>query len=136
MLVTSEVNVPIIEIYKIYHQLWRIEHCFRTMKNYLEARPVYLQKDYSIQGHFLIVYLALTLLRLLELEVFKDEIPIEQLIEFIRDYNVTENYNGTFINNALDTKTYRIVKEKYSLAKLSNVYLKLKNIENILDASF
>lgn len=95
-----------------------------------------MQKDYSIQGHFLIVYLALTLLRLLELEVFKDEIPIEQLIEFIRDYNVTENYDGTFINNALDTKTYRIVKEKYSLAKLSNVYLKLKNIENILDASF
>ena len=136
MLVTAEINVPAAEIYKIYHQLWRIEHCFRTMKTYLEARPVYLQKEYSIYGHFLIVYFALTLLRLLELKVFKDEIPVEQIIEFIRDYNVTENYDGTFINNASDTKTYRMIKEKYCLSKLGNVYLKKKDIENILDASF
>lgn len=136
MLVTSEINLPATEIYKIYHQLWRIEHCFRTMKTYLEARPVYLQKDYSIHGHFLIVYFALTLLRLLELKVFNDEVPVEQLIEFIRDYNVTENYDGTFINNATDTKTYRSIKKKYCLAKLGNAYLKLKDIENILDASF
>lgn len=136
MLVTSEIDVPATEIYKIYHQLWRIEHCFRTMKTYLEARPVYLQKEHSIYGHFLIVYFALTLLRLLELKVFKDEIPVEQLIEFIRDYNVTENYDATFINNASDTKTYRMIKEKYCLSKLGNVYLKKKDIENILDASF
>ena len=136
MLVTSEINVPATEIYKIYHQLWRIEHCFRTMKTYLEARPVYLQKEHSIYGHFLIVYFALTLLRLLELKVFRDEIPVEQLIEFIRNYNVTENYDGTFINNASDTKTYRMIKEKYCLSKLGNVYLKKKDIENILDASF
>lgn len=44
-----------IEIYNAYHQLWAIEQSFRVMKSELEARPVYLQKEYSINGHFISV---------------------------------------------------------------------------------
>ena len=51
----------------------------------------------------LICYYALTFLRLLELKEFDSEIPTQKIVEFIRNFNVTENYDGTFINTA----TYR-----------------------------
>ncbi len=66
LLVTSETDKKAQDIYNIYHGLWRIEESCRIMKTYLEARPVFLQKQESIYGHFLICYLALTVLRLLE----------------------------------------------------------------------
>ena len=82
------------------------------MKTYLEARPVYLQKEESIYGHFLICYLSLVVLRLLELKVFNDELSSSELISFIREYNVTETPEKNYINNAIRSETY--LKIKYS----------------------
>ena len=48
-------------------------------KTYLEARPVYSQRLDSIYGHFTVCYLALTVLRLLELKVFDDELSMGQI---------------------------------------------------------
>lgn len=48
MLVTSELKMSAQEIYKAYHNLWRIEESFRMMKSELDARPVYLQKEQTI----------------------------------------------------------------------------------------
>ena len=66
MMVTSETRMPASEIYAAYHRLWRIEESFRIMKSHLDARPVYLQKEETITGHFLICYLAVLLTRLLQ----------------------------------------------------------------------
>lgn len=61
MIVTSELHMPASDIYAAYHNLWRIEESFRIMKSQLDARPVYLQKEETITGHFLICYLAVLL---------------------------------------------------------------------------
>jgi len=134
LLVTSEVSKPAKEIYDAYHGLWRIEESFRIMKTYLEARPVYLQKRESIYGHFTICYLALTLLRLLELKVFKDDLPVGQMIEFIRKYTATETPEKTYINNATSSSTLSAIKKQYGLSNLDNAYLKKKDVDNIVDA--
>ena len=131
LLVTSEAEADAREIYKAYHNLWRIEHSFRVMKTCLEARPVYVSDPETIFGHFLVVYYALTVMRLIELKAFEDALPIEQLFDFIRGYNVTENYDGSFVNNATDTPTYRAIKEKLGLSKLGNVYLSRKDLDNL-----
>lgn len=132
LLVTSEIKKSADEIYKIYHNLRKIENSFRITKTYLEARPVYLQKTESIHGHFLICYLALTLLRLLEIKVFKDELSAEELISFIRNYSVTEGENETFINNASSDYIYKKVKEKLCLSNLGNLYPKKKELDKIM----
>ena len=136
LLVTSEINADAREIYRAYHNLWRIEHSFRVMKTCLEARPVYVSEQETIFGHFLVVYYALVIMRLIEFKVFDDEIPIEQLFDFVRDYNVTENYDGSFINNATDTPTYRKIKEKLGLAKLGNVYLSKRDLDLLFKTEF
>ena len=132
LLVTSEINNSAQDIYNTYHGLWRIEESFRVMKTYLEARPVYLQNKESIYGHFTICYMALTILRLIELKVFNDELPIGQIIEFIRNYNITETLEGSFINNATKSNTLSIIQKRYGLSKLDNIQLRKKDVENIL----
>ena len=134
LLVTSEVNKSAQEIYNAYHGLWRIEESFRVMKTYLEARPVFLQKLESIYGHFLICYLGLVLLRLLELKVFKDELPIGQIVEFIREYKIAETPEKSFMNLASKTSVLKEIKTRYSLSKLDNAYLAKKDALNILNS--
>ena len=136
LLVTSEIDKEAREIYRAYHNLWRIEQSFRIMKTCLEARPVYVSEKETIFGHFLIVYYGLVIMRLLEFKVFDDKIPIEQLFDFIRDYRVSENYDGTFVNNATDTPTYQKIKEKLGLAKLGNVYLNRKDLDKLFKTEF
>ena len=134
LLVTSEVNKSAQEIYNAYHGLWRIEESFRVMKTYLEARPVFLQKLESIYGHFLICYLGLVLLRLIELKVFNDELPISQIIEFIREYKIAETPEKSFMNLASKTSVLKEIKTRYSLSKLDNAYLAKKDALNILNS--
>ena len=134
LLVTSEINKSATEIYHTYHGLWRIEESFRIMKTYLEARPVYLQNTQSIYGHFTICYLALTILRLIELKVFNDEVPLNQIIEFIRNYNITETLDGLFINNASKSDVLSLIQKRYGLSKLDNFQLRKKDVLNILNA--
>ena len=132
LLVTSEINKSAQDIYNTYHGLWRIEESFRVMKTYLEARPVYLQSKESIYGHFTVCYMALSILRGIELKVFNDELPIGQIIEFIRNYNITETLEGSFINNAAKSNTLSIIQKRYGLSKLDNIQLRKKDVENIL----
>ena len=136
LLVTSETSATAVEIYKAYHNLWRIEQSFRVMKTCLEARPVFVSDTNTIFGHFLVVYYALVIMRLLELKIFEDKIAIEQLFDFIRDYKVTENYDGSFINNATDTSTYRKIKDKLCLSKLGNVYLSRRDLDLLFETEF
>ena len=72
MLVTSEISMSSKDIYDAYHNLWRIEESFKIMKSQLDARPVFLQKEDTITGHFLICYLAVLLTRLLQFNVLKN----------------------------------------------------------------
>lgn len=136
LLVTSETGVFATEIYKAYHNLWRIEQSFRVMKTCLEARPVFVSDTNTIFGHFLIVYYALVIMRLLEFKIFDDKIAIEQLFDFIRDYKVTENYDGSFINNATDTSTYRKIKNRLGLSRLGNVYLSRRDLDLLFETEF
>lgn len=135
LLVTSETKKTPREIYEAYHGLWRIEESFRVMKTYLEARPVYLQTKESIYGHFLICYLALTTLRLLEIKVFKDKLPIGKIVEFIRNYKVTQTIDSSFVNNASKSATLDVIKETLGLSKIDNMFLTKKDVDNILNAS-
>ena len=97
------------------------------------SRPAFVSDEDTIKGHFLICYISLTLMRLLELKTFNDEIPISQLFDFIRQYKVTENYDLSYINNSTWSRTYEKIKEKLGLSKLGNVYLSKKDLDLLFE---
>lgn len=98
MLVTSEISMSDRTVYDAYHNLWRIEESFRIMKSQLDARPVYLQKEDTIVGHFLICYLAVLLTRLLQFKILKNNYCSEDLFEFVHDFRVAKISDRKYIN--------------------------------------
>ena len=98
MLVTSEISMSDRAVYDAYHNLWRIEESFRIMKSQLDARPVYLQKEDTIVGHFLICYLAVLLTRLLQFKILKNNYCSEDLFEFVHDFRVAKISGRKYIN--------------------------------------
>lgn len=98
MIITSEISMSATEVYSVYHNLWRIEESFRIMKSQLDARPVYLQKEETITGHFLICYLSVLLTRLLQIYVLNDDYGIEELFYFIHDFRVAKISDRKYIN--------------------------------------
>ena len=59
------------------------------MKSQLDARPVYLQKEDTIVGHFLICYLAVLLARLLQFKVLENNYSSEDIFDFIHVYDLS-----------------------------------------------
>ena len=104
MLVTSERTMPDAEIYRTYHRLTRIEETFKVMKSQLEARPVYLQREDSITGHFLVCYVAVVLVRLLQIHVLDDRFGSEQVVGFMRGFEVVRVSDRKFVNVAVRTE--------------------------------
>lgn len=130
LMVTSELDMEPLEVYQTYHNLWKIEESFRITKSYLDARPVYMQKKETIYGHFLICYLSLFLLRVLEIKVFKNEINSYDLIHFIRDFRVVRGGDGSYINISRNQAVSEKVKELTGITNLDALYLSEKEVEN------
>ena len=131
VLVTSEIGIDTEEIYNLYHQLRKIEHTFRIMKSDLSARPVYLQKQSTITGHFMIVYTAVLLIRILETHYLKGKVNSNDLFNFIRDFNIYEMPNGDFANFLSKINLIEAIAEK--IPEINFKYLKKNEIIKLLN---
>ena len=78
-------------IIDIYRGLWRIEDSFGVTKDELGARPVFLSRKDRIRAHFLICYIALVIVRLIQKRTGYVHSP-EQLIAAMN--NISCSYEG------------------------------------------
>jgi len=72
-IVTSEIDEEDKEIINKYHGLSRIEDSFRIIKSDLEGRPIHVWTKEHINAHFLICFIALTIIRIIQFKVLKYE---------------------------------------------------------------
>ncbi len=135
MIVTSETKMKADDIYAAYHNLWRIEESFRIMKSQLDARPVYLQKEETIIGHFLICYLAVLLSRLLQLKILKNEYCSEKIWDFIREFRVVRISDRKLINVTKNSDFIQALAKKTNLP-LTSYFLTDGQIKSILSHRF
>lgn len=135
MIVTSEVHMSASKIYAAYHNLWRIEESFRIMKSQLDARPVYLQKEDTITGHFLICYLAVLLTRLFQIHTLNDNYGTEEIFDFIRDFRVAQVSERKYINL---TRKSTFIKDLSSLTglPLTSYFLGNEDVNKMLSHRF
>lgn len=70
-IMTSELDKSEREIIDKYHGLSRIEDSFRITKSDLEGRPVFVSNGDHINAHFLICFIALTMIRLIQCKILK-----------------------------------------------------------------
>ena len=131
LLVTSEINMKSIDIYNTYHNLWRIEESFRVMKSDLDARPVFVQKENSIKGHFLICYLAVLLERLFQFKVLDNKYNTQEIMKFIKNFKAVKGENK-YINVTTSSKFIKEFEEMTKLP-LTNYYLTERQIKQIFN---
>ena len=134
LLVTSEIKMSAQDIYDTYHNLWRIEESFRIMKTDLDARPVYLQKEENIKGHFLICYLTVLLGRILQFKILKNKYSSSEVFGFIRNFNVAEA-EGKYINLATSTSFIKDFAKLTDLP-LEHYLLTQRKINKVLNFRF
>lgn len=85
----DDTAVDVLRIRSFHHE---IEHIFRTTKSFLNARPVYLSRQDRIKTHFLICFLAMVILKILQRQLTEANpdlyktgpVPIDQLISTLR----------------------------------------------------
>lgn len=65
-IVTSEKDIPDAELRSIYKGLWEIEESFKIIKSEFKARPVFVKTEDHVNAHFLICYVALVIMRVME----------------------------------------------------------------------
>lgn len=131
LLVTSETTMDDIDIYNTYHNLWRIEESFKIMKSDLDARPVYLQKENTIKGHFLICYIAVLLERLLQFKILDNKYSTSQIMRFTRGFKLIKG-ESKYINTTVSSEFIKEFQELTSLP-LTNYYLTERQVNKIMN---
>ena len=131
LIVTSEMRMTDEEIYATYNNLWRIEESFRIMKSDLDARPVFVQKENFIKGHFLICYLTVLLERVFQFNILSNNFGAPEIFGFIKNFKVTKG-EDKFINTTIDSDFIVHLSESTGLP-LRNYYLTDTQIRSILN---
>lgn len=134
LLVTSETKMKAQDIYSTYHNLWRIEETFKIMKSDLDARPVFLQKEEAIKGHFLICYITVLLERIFQFIILNNKYSSNDIFKFFKEFKVVKTNNG-FINVTAGNELI------YDLASLTSLpidsyTLTTKQIKKVLNFKF
>lgn len=84
-IITSELDYDAAKIREVYHGLWRIEESFRIMKSDFNARPIFLNTRAHIRAHFLICFVALVILRLIQNGMGDGRLSVERIAEALRN---------------------------------------------------
>lgn len=78
-IITSEVDYDERKMRQVYGGLWQIEQSFRIMKTDLYARPVFVRKNEHIRAHFLICFVALLLIRIIQHRMGEKALSVERI---------------------------------------------------------
>ena len=134
LLVTSETEMSDTDIYQTYHNLWRIEESFKIMKSDLDARPVFLQKEETIKGHFLLCYLTVLLERIFQFKVLGNSYSTHDIFHFFKDFTVTKA-EAKYINTTTSSAFIIELAKKLQLP-LTNYFLSESQIKSIMNHKF
>jgi transposase len=78
-IITSELDYDDRKMRQVYGGLWRIEQSFRIMKTDLYARPVFVSKNEHIRAHFLICFVALLVIRIIQHRMGEKALSAERI---------------------------------------------------------
>lgn len=124
-IVTSEIEEDDKEIINRYHGLSRIEDSFRIIKSDLEGRPIYVWTEEHIKAHFLICFIALTIIRIIQYKILKYEnkytLNVDGWEQGITAEKIKDELNKLEADQ-YDENTYKLRKPTENILKLLNIY--------------
>lgn len=85
------------DIIDFYRNLWMIEDSFKILKSFLKLRPVFVSVRESIEGHFLICFIALLITKLIQWEL-DGEFTVPKILDSLRKAELAEVVPGKYVN--------------------------------------
>lgn len=76
--IATNAQIDPLEALSRYHDLYKIEHTFRTFKSHLEARPMFHWTDKRIRGHICLCYIAYALMHQLQRRLAAKNKPLSE----------------------------------------------------------
>ena len=119
MIITSEIEEDDKEIINRYHGLSRIEDSFRIIKSDLEGRPVFVWTEEHIKAHFLICFIALTIIRIIQYKILK--------------YQGKSTLNVDGWEQGITADKLKKVLNEFQADKINNDFFKIKKIDNNIE---
>jgi len=125
LIVTSEIELSATEIIEKYRGLWRIEEAFRITKADLKSRPIFVRTREHIEAHFLTCFIALTLLKMLEIRL-KHRYSSRKIVDGLKSAVAIEISKNIYEINRRE-EVLDILDIMYQ-AKLGNRYVKAEQL--------
>ncbi|MDD6302258.1 MAG: IS1634 family transposase [Bacillales bacterium] len=130
-IVTSELDYDYTKILETYSGLWRIEESFRITKSQFEARPIFVRTKKHIEGHFLICFISLLIIRMLQLKM-NYSLSAERIIEALNTSTcITDSLNKVRV---LKNDEILVLNESNKLTLGNQTINDLLSIINAMDA--
>lgn len=104
------------------------------MKSDLDARPVYLQLENTIKGHFLICYLTVLLQRIFQFKVLENKYSSSELNEFYKGFQFVEG-EDSYTNISIGTNFITELSDMTGLP-LDNYFLSPTKLKKVLNYRF
>lgn len=89
-------ELTVFDIIGYYRNLWMIEDSFRILKSFFSLRPAFVWTKESLEGHFLICFMALLIIKLIYFKL-NEEFTIPEIIESLREAEIAEVEPGKYI---------------------------------------
>ena len=83
-MIVTDTDLPVVDIVKGYKDLWKIERSFRTIKSFIDIRPVNHRKEERIEAHVFVCVLSLLIARLFE-KSMNDEMTISVISDMLSE---------------------------------------------------
>ena len=127
-IVTSEKELSDHQIRDIYKGLWEIEESFKIIKSEFKTRPIFVSTEDHIQAHFLICFVTLLIMRILE-QLTENRHSVRQI------RNSLVNYSCSYLDQNYYLFDYRddviLTMEKTFGLDLSKKIMSLSEIKRI-----
>ena len=94
-IVTSEENLSDLELRNIYKGLSKIEETFKITKSEFNARPINVRLEDHIEAHFLICFIALVIIRILQ-DKINNKYTIKNLLENMKKFKCTHETGNLY----------------------------------------
>ena len=94
-IVTSEEHLSDLELRNIYRGLAKIEESFKITKSEFDARPINVRLAEHIDAHFLICFISLVILRILQAET-NNKYSIKKLLERMKEFECTRDVGNLY----------------------------------------
>ena len=94
-IVTSEENLSDLELRNIYRGLAKIEETFKITKSEFNARPINVRLEDHIDAHFLICFISLVIIRILQNKT-NEKYSIKNILEKMKNFKCTHETGNLY----------------------------------------